>query len=163
MRRVMGKLAFLSLRDASGAIQLYLDRSRVAGGADTMKMVKNLLDAGDWVGAKGGVKRTDKGELSVVVESLQACSTCLYAFFWLRISGWCTLLDPKRMLACQAHCMPSLISNTAVENRCCACLSAAASTRHICAQGCECGLICAAGADKGAQDAARQVPRPAGR
>ena len=116
MRRVMGKLAFLSLRDASGAIQLYLDRSRVAGGADTMKMVKNLLDAGDWVGAKGGVKRTDKGELSVVVESLQACSTCLYAFFWLQIPGWCTLLDPKGMLACRPHCIPSLVSNTTVEN-----------------------------------------------
>jgi lysyl-tRNA synthetase class II len=36
-RRIMGKLAFVTLRDDSGTIQLYFDKSRVKGGADTMK------------------------------------------------------------------------------------------------------------------------------
>ena len=70
-RRIMGKLAFVTLRDASGTIQLYCDKGRMDGGADTMKALKNLVDAGDFVGAKGGLRRTDKGELSVVVDTLQ--------------------------------------------------------------------------------------------
>ena len=32
---------------------------------------KALVDSGDIVGVRGGIKRTDKGELSVVVQSLE--------------------------------------------------------------------------------------------
>ena len=71
-RRIMGKLAFVTLRDDSGEVQLYFDRSRVEGGADAMATLKNLVDAGDWLGARGGLRRTDKGELSVVVDTLEA-------------------------------------------------------------------------------------------
>jgi lysyl-tRNA synthetase class II len=70
-RRVMGKLAFVSLRDGSGTIQLYVDKSRLQQGAEGMKMLKNLVDTGDFVGVRGGLRRTDKGELSVVAASLE--------------------------------------------------------------------------------------------
>jgi lysyl-tRNA synthetase class 2 len=73
-KRVFGKkLAFFGLRDATGEIQLFLEKKRVNGGLgdDDPKTFKNLLewtDGGDVVGASGTVKRTDKGELSVYVD-----------------------------------------------------------------------------------------------
>lgn len=73
-RRVMGKLAFVTLRDDSGTIQLYVDKSRLADGADAFKELKGLVDAGDFVGVQGGLRRTDRGELSVVVNKLQVRS-----------------------------------------------------------------------------------------
>ena len=49
-----------------------MDRARLdesqPGGFD---LVKGLLDVGDIVGASGTVKRTEKGELSVVATSIQ--------------------------------------------------------------------------------------------
>eukprot|EP00892_Ulva_mutabilis_P008614 jgi/Ulvmu1/6124/UM027_0102.1 len=70
-RRVMGKLAFVTLRDDSGTIQLYVDKSRMEEGPDAFTELKTLVDAGDFVGVQGGLRRTDKGELSVVVHTLQ--------------------------------------------------------------------------------------------
>ncbi|CAL5224424.1 g7107 [Coccomyxa viridis] len=66
-RRFMGKLAFMSLVDDSGSIQVYLDKAVVDGasGEDAFKNLKSLVDSGDIVGARGGIKRTEKGELSV--------------------------------------------------------------------------------------------------
>lgn len=78
MRRVMGKLAFARLVDASGAIQMYVDKKmleeRQEGG---FKMFKNLVDAGDIVGIEGGLRRTDKGELSVVVTNLKVLTKAI--------------------------------------------------------------------------------------
>lgn len=71
-RRVMGKLAFVTLRDGSGTIQLYVDKSRLDAGAAGMKELKGLVDAGDFVGVCGGLRRTDRGELSVVAKSIEA-------------------------------------------------------------------------------------------
>jgi len=61
-RRVFGKLAFFTLQDPTGTVQLYLDKGRLG---DDFKNLKAWTDAGDIVGAKGSVKRTEKGELSV--------------------------------------------------------------------------------------------------
>ena len=71
-RRVFGKLAFFTLQDETGTIQLYLDKTRIQenmGAADPQAFdhLKHLTDAGDIIGAKGTVKRTEKGELSVYV------------------------------------------------------------------------------------------------
>ncbi len=68
MRRVMGKLAFAKLVDGSGSIQLYVDKKSIEEGG--FQMFKQLVDAGDIVGVQGGLRRTDKGELSVVVKNL---------------------------------------------------------------------------------------------
>ena len=52
--------------------QLYVDRARLdekqPGGFD---LLKGLVDVGDIVGATGTIKRTEKGELSVVTTGLQ--------------------------------------------------------------------------------------------
>ncbi|PSM49212.1 lysine--tRNA ligase [Chroococcidiopsis sp. CCALA 051] len=71
-RRVFGKLAFFGLQDETGTIQLYLDKKRIDTtmaeiDPDAFNHLKQLTDAGDILGAKGTIKRTEKGELSVFV------------------------------------------------------------------------------------------------
>ena len=80
-KRVFGKkLAFLSLRDASGEIQLFLEKKRVNANEDAAKTFKNLVDwvdAGDIVGARGTARRTDKEELSVYVDDWEMLTKAL--------------------------------------------------------------------------------------
>ncbi|KAL1340834.1 hypothetical protein HN51_027296 [Arachis hypogaea] len=66
-RRAFGKLAFLTLRDDSGTIQLYCDKERLID--DQFEQLKAHVDIGDILGARGSIKRTEKGELSVCVLS----------------------------------------------------------------------------------------------
>ena len=70
-RRVFGKLAFFSLQDETGTIQLYLDKKRIAAKMadvpNAFNHLKKLTDAGDIIGARGTIKRTEKGELSLYV------------------------------------------------------------------------------------------------
>ncbi|BBD59148.1 lysyl-tRNA synthetase [Nostoc sp. HK-01] len=72
-RRVFGKLAFFTLQDETGNIQLYLEKNRIQESmaeidADAFNHLKQLTDAGDILGVKGTIKRTEKGELSVYVK-----------------------------------------------------------------------------------------------
>ncbi|MBE9063788.1 lysine--tRNA ligase [cf. Phormidesmis sp. LEGE 11477] len=72
-RRVFGKLAFFTLQDQTGTIQLYLEKKTIQaemGEADEQAFnhLKRLTDTGDILGARGTIKRTDKGELSVKVQ-----------------------------------------------------------------------------------------------
>ncbi|BAY27096.1 lysyl-tRNA synthetase [Calothrix sp. NIES-2100] len=72
-RRVFGKLAFFTLQDETGTIQLYLEKNRIQESmadidADAFNHLKQLSDAGDILGVKGTIKRTEKGELSVYVK-----------------------------------------------------------------------------------------------
>lgn len=70
-RRIIGKLAFFNLQDETGTIQLYLDKKRIqqtmADVSNAFNNVTKLTDTGDILGAKGTIKRTEKGELSVYV------------------------------------------------------------------------------------------------
>ncbi len=70
-RRVMGKLAFFSLQDETGTIQLFLNKQQLEAGMpalpDAFAHLKQLTDIGDIIGVKGTIKRTEKGELSVLV------------------------------------------------------------------------------------------------
>lgn len=73
-RRVFGKLAFFTLQDETGTIQLYLDKQTIQanmGETDPQAFdhLKQLTDAGDFLGATGTIKRTEKGELSVYVHT----------------------------------------------------------------------------------------------
>ncbi|MFE4106220.1 lysine--tRNA ligase [Almyronema epifaneia] len=73
-RRVFGKLAFFNLQDETGTIQLYLDKKTIeAGMAETdaaaFNHLKQLSDVGDILGVKGTLRRTEKGELSVNVQT----------------------------------------------------------------------------------------------
>ncbi|MHB1487874.1 MAG: lysine--tRNA ligase [Acidimicrobiales bacterium] len=64
LMRSQGKVAFAELRDWSGAVQLFV-LAQVA--QDFEGFTK--LSLGDWIGARGEVVRTRRGELSVKVES----------------------------------------------------------------------------------------------
>lgn len=79
LRRVFGKLAFFSLQDSSGTIQLYLEKKRIVAsmGADAFDILKKLTDAGDWLGVTGTIKRTDKGELSIAARTFQVLTKSL--------------------------------------------------------------------------------------
>ena len=79
--RSFGKLAFIKLQDASGAVQLYLQRDIMAEldaprGILGMKQLK-LLDTGDFVEATGTVLRTKTGEISVGVRELRLLTKAL--------------------------------------------------------------------------------------
>lgn len=67
-RRIMGKAAFLDLRDKSGKIQVYVRRDDV-GGTEIYSGFKKW-DIGDIIGVEGFVFRTMKGEISVHAQSI---------------------------------------------------------------------------------------------
>ncbi|HXB36473.1 MAG TPA: lysine--tRNA ligase [Acidimicrobiales bacterium] len=62
LSRPQGKLSFAELRDNSGAVQLFAGAKWTAAFDEFVK-----LNLGDWIGAKGEVVRTQRGELSVKV------------------------------------------------------------------------------------------------
>ena len=62
LSRPQGKLAFAELRDASGSVQLFALSSTTERFAEFVR-----LNLGDWIGARGEVMRTRRGELSVRV------------------------------------------------------------------------------------------------
>jgi len=74
MRRVFGKLAFFSLQDASGRIQLYLEPERLG---KSFEKIKEWTDGGDIIGAKGTIRRTAKGELSLHVREWEMLTKAL--------------------------------------------------------------------------------------
>jgi lysyl-tRNA synthetase, class II len=63
--RNQGKLAFATMRDRTGEIQLFVSKAVI--GEDGFDAFVDL-DLGDWVGVHGTVMTTRKGELSVKVE-----------------------------------------------------------------------------------------------
>lgn len=72
-RRVFGKLAFFTLQDETGQIQLYLDKKDIQAAMaevddQAFEHLKQLTDVGDILGVRGTLKRTDKGELSIKVQ-----------------------------------------------------------------------------------------------
>lgn len=79
-RRVMGKASFAELQDASGRIQIYVNRDEICPGEDkTMynTVFKKLLDLGDFIGVKGKVFTTQVGETSIHVTELTVLSKSL--------------------------------------------------------------------------------------
>ena len=82
-RRVMGKLAFFKLSDATGTIQLYIEKASLdkkASDENTISIFQQLIDfvdTGDWIGVTGILKRTDRGELSIKVFTWEMLSKSL--------------------------------------------------------------------------------------
>lgn len=68
LQRSFGKLQFVTLRDMSGTIQLFVEQTHL--GEDVAREFAQI-DLGDWVGATGTLMTTRKGELSVKVDSYQ--------------------------------------------------------------------------------------------
>ena len=83
--RTQGKLAFGTMRDSSGEIQLF---ALSAVTADFDEFIK--LHLGDWVGVTGEVVRTKRGELSIKVASWQLLAHALQNFG----DKWAGINDP---------------------------------------------------------------------
>ncbi|MCC2547832.1 lysine--tRNA ligase [Hymenobacter sp. BT175] len=78
--RVKGKASFAELQDASGRIQLYINRDEICPGEDKElynTVFKKLIDLGDFVGVKGHVFKTMVGETSIHVKELTFLSKSL--------------------------------------------------------------------------------------
>jgi len=81
-KRVMGKIAFFTISDQEGQIQLYLDKRIINLNLETEKLLsfedmKEIVDIGDWIGVDGTIKKTNKGELSIKVEKWEMLSKSL--------------------------------------------------------------------------------------
>ncbi len=72
-RRVMGKLAFFTLADETGTVQLFLEKAslnqneNIKNSKNNFENITSLVDSGDWIGVSGILRRTDRGELSIKV------------------------------------------------------------------------------------------------
>lgn len=73
-KRIQGKVSFLTLRDATGEIQLFCRINAL--GEEAYGELKDL-DVGDWIGVFGMVMRTRRGQLSVAVERFELLSKSL--------------------------------------------------------------------------------------
>src|SRR5690606_35209039 len=72
--RDFGKSVFMTLGDAEGRIQIYLNKKQVP---DEQWEVFQCLDMGDWIGVRGKTFTTGKGEPSLQVEHLTPLSKAL--------------------------------------------------------------------------------------
>jgi lysyl-tRNA synthetase class 2 len=70
-RRVMGKLAFFTIADETGPIQLFIEKATLLAAhpdePEAFAQITSLVDGGDWIGVHGSLRRTDRGELSLKV------------------------------------------------------------------------------------------------
>lgn len=67
--RDLGKIAFGTLQDSTGKIQIVLQEKETP--QKTLEFFKKFIDAGDFLGIEGLIFRTKRGELSVLVKSLE--------------------------------------------------------------------------------------------
>jgi lysyl-tRNA synthetase class 2 len=75
LRRVQGKLVFVTLRDGSGELQLFVNKAEL--GDDAFARFVDEIERGDWVGVEGAVMKTKKGELSVNVKTFALLAKAL--------------------------------------------------------------------------------------
>ena len=59
-KRVMGKIAFFTINDQEGQIQLYLDQKIINSNNENQKVLtfedlKEIVDIGDWIGVCGTI------------------------------------------------------------------------------------------------------------
>ena len=79
-RRIMGKASFVELQDSKGRIQVYITRDDICPGEDKNLynvVFKKLLDIGDFIGVRGFVFKTQRGEISVHAQELVLLSKSL--------------------------------------------------------------------------------------
>ena len=79
--RKIGKIAFITIHDSTGDLQLFLRQGQVKTNDTDNKYLEfskiNLLDVGDFVQADGKVIKTQTGEISVEVEKLKLLTKSL--------------------------------------------------------------------------------------
>ena len=79
-QRVMGKASFAELQDASGRIQIYINRDEICPEEDKTRyneIFKKLLDLGDFIGVEGKVFKTQVGEISIHVTKITLLAKAL--------------------------------------------------------------------------------------
>ncbi len=74
LKRDMGKLSFLTLRDESGDLQVALDKKRLS---ERDWQVRDLIDLGDLLVVSGKLGQTNKGETTVWAAGLSISSKAL--------------------------------------------------------------------------------------
>ncbi|HLD37197.1 MAG TPA: lysine--tRNA ligase [Candidatus Nanoarchaeia archaeon] len=70
--RDLGKIIFAKLQDQAGSIQIVLQDKETP--AKEIDFFKEYVDAGDFIGVKGSIFRTKRGELSVVADKIEILS-----------------------------------------------------------------------------------------
>jgi len=70
--RDMGNLAFATIQDGYGKIQIVLQKKETPEKA--MELFQKYTDAGDFVGVEGTVLKTRRGEVSILVKNLEILS-----------------------------------------------------------------------------------------
>lgn len=70
-KRSFGAIAFLKVADSKGTIQFFMKKGITP--EEVFKLLE-MVDLGDFVGSKGKVYRTQRGELSILVDSLEVLS-----------------------------------------------------------------------------------------
>ncbi|MBL7965408.1 MAG: lysine--tRNA ligase [Prolixibacteraceae bacterium] len=79
-RRIMGKASFAEIQDATGRIQVYVNRDEICPDENKdlyNEVFKKLLDIGDIIGIKGYAFITQMGELTVHVKEFTVLSKSL--------------------------------------------------------------------------------------
>src|SRR5947207_2136313 len=71
LKRDMGKLSFLTLRDESGDLQVALDKKRLD---EKAWQIRDLIDLGDLIVVEGALGTTKKGEITVWATKLDISS-----------------------------------------------------------------------------------------
>src|SRR5690606_1114638 len=72
-----GKVVFIKIQDSAGIIQLYVRRDDICPGEDKSlfdKVVKHLLDLGDFIGVRGFTFTTKTGETTIHVKEITLLS-----------------------------------------------------------------------------------------
>ena len=74
LKRDMGKLSFLTLRDESGDLQIAIDKRRVD---ETSWAIRDLLDLGDLIVVQGPLGVTNKGETTIWATKVEMAAKAL--------------------------------------------------------------------------------------
>jgi lysyl-tRNA synthetase class 2 len=74
LKRDMGKLSFLTLRDESGDLQVAIDKRRVD---ENSWEIRSLLDLGDQIVVEGPLGSTNKGEITIWATKVEMASKAL--------------------------------------------------------------------------------------
>ncbi len=72
--RLFGKLLFAQLQDGAGSLQISL--SVDGSGPEVFALFNDCIDLGDWVAVTGRMGRTNKGELTLLVETFTLLAKC---------------------------------------------------------------------------------------
>lgn len=73
--RNFGKMCFFDLKDGSGRIQILMERERL--GQERYKVLRKAIDLNDWMGVRGGLSRTQKGEITIFADEVVPLSKSL--------------------------------------------------------------------------------------